>query len=85
MSWDDEEGFEMLFTPDMDNTDNHCHVELSDNQAMQLALFLNKKLEEIRLGTPVQPLEQANRGNWENARKFLEMGSDLEPEPEDRL
>lgn len=29
--------------------------------------------------------ERAKRGDWEKARKILAMGSDLEPEPEDRL
>ena len=29
--------------------------------------------------------ERAKKGNWEKAREILAMGSDLEPEPEDRL
>lgn len=44
---DDEDGFVMLFTPDMTNTDTHYHVELSEDRATRLARFLNRKLEEV--------------------------------------
>lgn len=39
----------MFFTPDMENTDNHYHIELTEDEAMQLGLFLNRKLEELRI------------------------------------
>jgi hypothetical protein len=32
----------------MKNTDNHYHMELTENAATQLSLFLNRKLEELR-------------------------------------
>ncbi len=47
ISWDESDGFVFLFTPDMENTDNHYHIELTDRQAMRLSSFLNKKLEEL--------------------------------------
>lgn len=47
ISWDEEDGFVMLFTPDMGDTNVHYHVELDLDQASKLSEFLNKKLEEI--------------------------------------
>ena len=47
ISWDDEDGFVMLFTPDLADKSTHYHVELNDAQAIQLSEFLRKKLEEI--------------------------------------
>lgn len=82
IGWDDEDGFVMLFTPDMDNTGNHYHVELSEDQAMQLALFLNKKLGEL---AAKRFSERAKKGNWEEAKKILANAGDVEREPEDRL
>ena len=49
ISWDDEDGFVLLFTPDMGDTGNHYHVELSEDEATRLSSFLNKKLGELRL------------------------------------
>lgn len=51
IGWDDEDGFVFLFTPDMGNTDTHYHIELTEDQATQLALFLNKKLAKIAANT----------------------------------
>ncbi|MGB7210427.1 MAG: hypothetical protein WBD27_17370 [Pyrinomonadaceae bacterium] len=48
ISWDEEDGFILFFTPDMGNTDNHYHIELDRDQVFQLSEFLRKKLEEIR-------------------------------------
>ena len=48
IGWDDEDGFVMLFTPSMKNTDIHYHVELNEKQAMRLSSFLNKKLSELK-------------------------------------
>lgn len=45
IGWDEEDGFVFLFTPDMENTGNHYHIELSENQSIRLCLFLNRKLE----------------------------------------
>lgn len=47
ISWDDEDGFVMLFTPDMADTGKHYHVELSEEQATRLSSFLNRKLGEL--------------------------------------
>ena len=47
VSWDDEDGFVMLFTPSMKNTDTHYHIELSVDGATRLKAFLEKKLVEI--------------------------------------
>ena len=47
ISWDDEDGFVLLFTPDTAITATHYHVELSKDEATRLGLFLNKKLEEL--------------------------------------
>ncbi len=47
ISWDEEDGFVFLFTPDMENTITHYHVELTEDEAMQLGLFLNRKLQEL--------------------------------------
>lgn len=47
IGWDEEDGFVFLCTPDMKNTDNHYHIELSEDEAMQLGLFLKRKLEEL--------------------------------------
>ena len=75
ISWDEEDGFVCLLTPHMDNTDIHYHIELSQDEAKQLSLFLNKKLFELR----------AKRGNWDRAREILDNASDMEPPPEDCL
>ncbi len=48
ISWDDEDGFVLLFTPDMADTMKHYHVELSQEQATRLSVFLDKKLAELR-------------------------------------
>lgn len=48
ISWDDEDGFILLFTPDMGNTDIHYHILLSDVEAKQLSSFIEKKLFELR-------------------------------------
>lgn len=48
ISWDDEDGFVLFFTPDMQNASNHYHVELTGDQATRLSSFLNKKLSEIQ-------------------------------------
>ena len=48
VSWEEEDGFLLFFTPDMENTDNHYHIELTEDESLQLALFLNRKLEELR-------------------------------------
>ena len=71
-----------LFTPDMNNTDNHYHVELSEDQATQLTLFLNNTLGELAAN---RFSERAKKGNWEEAKKILANAADVEPEPEDRL
>ena len=47
IGWDDEDGFVMLFTPSMKNTDTHYHIELSVDEATALKVFLEKKLVEI--------------------------------------
>jgi len=47
VSWDAEDGFILLLTPDMKNTGNHYHVELTEDEAMQLGLFVNRKLQEL--------------------------------------
>jgi hypothetical protein len=47
IGWDEEDGFVLLFTPDMTNTNTHYHVELTEDEAVQLSLFLNKKLREL--------------------------------------
>ncbi len=47
ISWDEEDGFVFLFTPDMESTITHYHVELTEDEAMQLGLFLNRKLQEL--------------------------------------
>ncbi len=47
ISWDEEDEFVFLFTPDMENTNNHYHVELTEDQATRLSSFLNKKLDEL--------------------------------------
>jgi len=49
IGWDEEDGFVLLFTPDMANTDTHYHVELTDDEATRLSLFMNKKLDELAL------------------------------------
>ena len=45
ISWDDEDGFVFLFTPDMNNTNIHYHIELDNDLAARLILFLKKKLD----------------------------------------
>ena len=75
IGWDDEDGFVMLFTPTMLNTDTHYHVELSEEEAVKLASFIEKKLFSLR----------STRGNWESARQVLKNASDVEPEIDDRL
>ena len=82
IGWDDDDGFVMLFTPDMNNTGIHYHVELSAHQATQLALFLNKKLGEL---AAKRFSESAKNGNWEKAKKILAHAGDVDPEPEDTL
>ena len=77
IGWDDEDGIVMLFTPDMDN-----HVELNEDQATRLALFLNMKLGEL---AAKGFSERAKKGNWEKAKEILANAGDVEPEPEDRL
>ena len=47
IGWDAEDGFVMLFTPTMLNTDQHYHIELSVDEATRLKSFLEKKLAEI--------------------------------------
>ena len=47
ISWDQEDGFVMLFTPDMADPFPHYHIELARDEAEQLALFLSKKLGEL--------------------------------------
>ena len=49
IGWDEEDGFVFLFTPTMKNTDNHYHIELTEDGAMQPSLFLSRKLEEIKV------------------------------------
>lgn len=75
IGWDDEDGFVMLFTPDMENTSDHYHIELSEKEAAKLTLFLEKKLVELR----------AKRGDWKRAREILNKAHDVEPEIDDRL
>ena len=75
ISWEEEDGFLFLFTPDMENTDNHYHIELTEDEAMQLSLFLNKKLEDLGI----------KRGKWEDARAILTKAPDVEPDEMDRL
>ena len=75
IGWDDEDGFVMLFTPSMKNTDIHYHVELSLDQATRLMRYLNKQLFEIR----------KEKGDWKNAMEILERAGDVEPVEEDRL
>lgn len=47
IGWDEEDGFVMLFTPTMRNTDTHYHIELSVEEATRLKTFLDTKLLEI--------------------------------------
>ena len=48
-----------------------------------VALALASQISSWEVGQSFT--ERAKRGNWDNAGKILAMGSDLEPEPEDRL
>ncbi len=48
ISWDESDGFVLLFTPDMENIWNHYHVELNEKQAIRLSSFLNRKLSELK-------------------------------------
>lgn len=45
VSWDEEDGFMMLFTPYMDDKMNHFHIELSTEQAAKLKEFLEVNYE----------------------------------------
>ncbi len=47
IGWDEEDGFVMLFTPSMKNTDTHYHIELSAKKAEKLSWFLRNKLEQL--------------------------------------
>ena len=40
---DEEDGFVMLFTPSMSNTDIHYHIELSLDQVTRLMRYLDKQ------------------------------------------
>lgn len=42
--WSEEDGFMILFTPDMQNTNNHYHVELNRDQATMLRDFLSEHI-----------------------------------------
>jgi hypothetical protein len=42
VSWEAEEGFVMLFTPDMNDKMEHHHIELSKEEAFKLAAFLTE-------------------------------------------
>ncbi len=42
--WSEEDGFMILFTPDMQNTNNHYHVELNHDQATMLRDFLSEHI-----------------------------------------
>ncbi len=75
IGWDDEDGFVMLFTPTMLNTDTHYHIELSEEEAIKLASFIEKKLFELR----------AARGNWERATEILAKAPDADSELDDAL
>lgn len=41
VSWDEEDGFVLLFTPDMEDTAEHFHIELTNDEAWALADFIN--------------------------------------------
>lgn len=41
ISHDDEDGFVLLFTPDMDNTIDHYHIELTYDEAKRLRSFID--------------------------------------------
>lgn len=47
ISWDEEDGFILLFTPNIADTGNHYHVELTEVEATRLSLFVRKKLGEL--------------------------------------
>ena len=47
IGWDDEDGFVMLFTPNMTDPFPHYHIELTKDAAELLTSFLNKKLKEL--------------------------------------
>lgn len=66
----------------MENTDNHYHIELNDNQATKLATYLNARLAELATD---HFSERAKKGNWEEIKKILANAPDVEPVPEDRL
>ena len=75
IGWDEEDGFVMLFTPTMSNTDIHYHIELSLDQVKRLSRYLDKQVFEIR----------KNKGNWKNAQEILAKAPDVEPDEMDRL
>jgi hypothetical protein len=60
---------------------------IADREEMTLdqfvALALASQISSWEVGQSFA--ERAKKGDWEKARKILAMGSDLEPEPEDRL
>lgn len=91
ISWDDEDGFVFLFTPDMGNTDTHYHIELSKEDAARLGLFLNKKLDELtvkqrkRNRNGQTHADRAARGDWKKAQEILAKAPGVEPEPQDAL
>jgi hypothetical protein len=41
ISWDEEDGFVLLFTPYMDNKMEHFHIELTDKEAWALEDFIH--------------------------------------------
>jgi len=60
---------------------------LADREEMTLDQFIAMALaSQISVWEAGKSFaERAKRGNWETAKKILAMGSDLDPEPEDRL
>ena len=49
ISWDEEDGFVFLFTPDMKDPFPHFHVELTNDEAVQLCSFLDNRLGELEV------------------------------------
>jgi len=47
ISWDEEDGTVMLFTPYMDDTGEHYHIELSDEECTKLFHFLKENVPSI--------------------------------------
>lgn len=60
---------------------------IADREEMTLdqfvALALASQISSWEVGKSFA--ERASNGDWETARKILAMGSDLEPEPDDKL